>query len=366
MARLVDGLLGGGEADPRPRHDRDRLSGLRPRATRRTALVRARGGRGRSRGPGARVLAVSRRGATRVPALDARAPADRALARLSDLGTARSRCSGRPGGDLRTHAALRPVRGLRARAALDRLAVRTCPALAVGLEPVGLGGRSDPRRRSRARVLRRHGPCVDRLARDDVHLQGPHLRACELGDGRARDRHRRPSRPGRDRGACATQVGGARPAHARLRRDERRGADRLHRLCGHQGRVQLDGLLDAHRRAEPDLPLPRSLRSDGARLRARRRSRLGNRRCRGVHGLRRHRRAAAPRPVPVLRGARALDRGVREPGARVGRGHDRGGADRRLRRRAPRRARARSCCGAARSATRRSRGRRRSSSSPGA
>ena len=51
--------------------------------------------------------------------------------------------------------------------------------------------------------------------------------------------------------------------------------------------------------------------------RARRRARLGDRGGDRVHALRRRVDAAPPRAVPVLRGARALDRRVREPRARV-------------------------------------------------
>ena len=126
---------------------------------------------------------------------------------------------------------------------------------------------------------------------------------------------------------------------ARVRHHERLRARRLRRVRGHQGRADLDHVLDPRRRAEPDLPLPDPLRRDRARVRPRGRARLGDRRRDGLHRVRRHRGAAPARQLPVLRGARALAAGVPEPGVGLARGTDREHAARRvlrLRRRARR------------------------------
>ena len=128
------------------------------------------------------------------------------------------------------------------------------------------------------------------------------------------------------------------PRHARVRHDERRRADRLRGLCGNQ-------------RAPTTRPSSRTLVVERnliylcpilfiatALAFARGVGRgLGDRGRRDLHAVRRHRRSAPARPVPVLRGARPLDRGVRESRARLVRRDDRGRARRRLRRRARRR-----------------------------
>ena len=94
VARLGDGVVGGREAHPRPRDDRDRLPRVRARADGRAEVVRARRRRRLRRRPRARVLADPRRGAARVPDLDDRALADRARARAADLGSRRGRGRG--------------------------------------------------------------------------------------------------------------------------------------------------------------------------------------------------------------------------------------------------------------------------------
>ena len=138
--------------------------------------------------------------------------------------------------------------------------------------------------------------------------------------------------PARRRGARAAEIGGARPAHARLRHDQRRRARRLRHVRGDQGRLQLDGLLDARRRAKPHLPLPDPVHLDGARVRSRRRPVVGGRGRDDPHALGDHDRPAPARPVPVLRGARARDRDVLQSRAGLVRGRDPGRAHRRLRR----------------------------------
>ena len=177
------------------------------------------------------------------------------------------------------------------------------------------------------------------MAQHDARMEGPHRRPRDLGDRRARDRDRRPARHRRRRRARSPQGRGAGRRDAGVRRHERRGARRVRRLRGREGRVHLDGLRDVRRRAEPHLPVPGPLRRDRARVRPRDRTHLGDCRRGGLHDLRRRGDASAPRHVPVLRGARPLDRGVREPQAGLVGRNDRDRADRRLRRRARRRRR---------------------------
>ncbi len=91
VAGIVDSLVGGGEADPRPRDDRDDLSGVRAGADGRAEVVRARRSRRGGCSARARVRADPRRGAARVPDRDARPLADRTHARAPELGSRRSR-----------------------------------------------------------------------------------------------------------------------------------------------------------------------------------------------------------------------------------------------------------------------------------
>ena len=128
----------------------------------------------------------------------------------------------------------------------------------------------------RARVLRCDGPCLDRVARDDVRLQGPHRRARGLGDGRARDRHRSPPGARGSRGARAAEVG--------ERPDPRTRAVVVTSVAalvvflavrGRQGRVQLDGLLARSSSSGTSSISARSSSRDGARVRAWRRPRAG-------------------------------------------------------------------------------------------
>ena len=201
VARLDDGIVGGGEAHPRPRDDRDRVPGVRAGADGRAEVVRARGGR-RLRGrPGARVLADPRRGAARVPDLDDGALADRARARAADLGTRsrRERNLGRRRAD--ANAARDPLRGAGARAPLDCLAVRARAPLAFRVDDVGLGRSGHAGRRRRLRTGGRDRACIHGVAQHDAHLQGQALRARELGIRRARDRHR--SSSGSPRARCS-------------------------------------------------------------------------------------------------------------------------------------------------------------------
>ncbi len=109
------------------------------------------------------------------------------------------------------------------------------------------------------------------------------------------------------------------PETSRLRRHERRGTRRVRVVRGDQGRVPPERLLDRRRRAKRDLPRPDPLRIGGDGDRTRCRTRVGDRRGGSVHRLHRRKHAAPSQPVPVLRGARPLDRRLREPQARAGR-----------------------------------------------
>ena len=201
VAGIVDHVVGGREADPRPRDDRDDLPRVRARADGRAEVVRARRSRRGGRGARARVRADPRRGAARVPARDARALADRALARAPELGSRRCRVRsfGRRGTD--ADAARRPVRGVRARPALARVGLGGRQTLALLMADVGLGRRRDPARRSRVGLLGADGAPLDELARDDRLLQGPGLRSRHLGARSPLDRYRDPARAPRHRGA---------------------------------------------------------------------------------------------------------------------------------------------------------------------
>ena len=219
--------------------------------------------------------------------------------------------------DADPHTALDPLHGARARAPVDRLAVDARATLAVGVEPMGPRWRRDPGGRHRVGLRRDTGTSVDRVAGDDVHLEGADRRARDLVGRRARNRDGRPPRDRRSVRARATEGRGERPSNARIRRHERRRSRGLRRLCRGEGRVHLDRLRDAGRRAEPHLPLPRSLRSHGTGVRARDRARLGDRRSGRLHADRRRGDAAPSGQLPVLRGARALGRRAREPQVRV-------------------------------------------------
>ena len=163
------------------------------------------------------------------------------------------------------------------------------------------------------------GHLSDGVAEHDVPLQGPDLRARDLGDRRARDRHRRPARLAgtspHSRGREASRA-----IRGRARSSSRASAAIvvIPRVRGHQGRIHLDGLRDLRRRAEPDLPLPDPLRRDGARLRTRGRPRLGDRRGGGLHGLRRQRDAARPHQYPYYEAPGLSIARLREPRARLG------------------------------------------------
>ena len=203
------------------------------------------------------------------------------------------------------------------------------------------GGR---RRCSRSR-LRWDTPSTA-LAEHDAALEGADRRARELGARRARDRHRRPARARRASRRSRVPRSEARdPAHARVRR--RRASPRSScSLVRGRSRARTSPRVFATLVVERNLIYlcPDPLRRDRARVRRAASGAAG--RSRGaavVHAVRRRSPiAAAARPVPVLRGARPLDRRVREPRARLAEGTIESVARRRLRRRARRRRRARS------------------------
>ena len=340
VAGIVDSLVGGGEADPRPRDDRDDLSGVRAGADGRAEVVRARRCRRGGCSARARVRAVPRRGATRVPDRDARPLADRAHARAPELGSRRSRVRsfGRCGTD--ADAARRPVRRVRARPALARVGLGGRQTLALLVADVGLGRLRDPARRSRSGLLGADGAPLDELARDDRLLQGPGLRSRRLGARSPLDRDRDPARAPRHCGARPSEERAAHTGDLRLRRHERRGTCRVRVVRGDQGCIPPERLLDRRRRAKRDLPRPDPLRIGGDGGRTGCRTRVGDRRGGSVHRLHRRKHAAPSQSVPVLRGARALDRRLREPQAGLVGRDDRRRAHRRMRRRARRRRRA--------------------------
>ena len=234
-----------------------------------------------------------------------------------------------------THAARDPLRGAGARAALARLAVRARTALALRVDAAGTGSaRSRSSSASRSRSRPRSGTHLDGWRNTMLVYKDRHLRARDAG------------RFGalaigigvlpvlaRARCARAPEERAARPEDARLRRHERRRARRVRHLRGGQGRVHLDGLRDARRRAQPHLPLPRS-----SSLRRRSRSRAES----GAAGRSRARRSSrstsSPRPRSTstqypyyeAHGLSIAAFANRELGL-VG-GHDRGRARRRLRR----------------------------------
>ena len=82
---------------------------------------------------------------------------------------------------------------------------------------------------------------------------------------------------------------------------------------GGEGRLPVDHLLEPRRRAEPDLPLPAALHRHGPAVRAARRALVGGRPRGCGRPLPRRGDADEARPVPLLRGARALDPRLREP-----------------------------------------------------
>ena len=298
-------------------------------------------GRRLGRRPRARVLADPRGGAARVPDLDDRALADRARPRAADLGPRRRR-----------------VRHLgRRRARRERSSRFSSPCWRSGSS--GSPGSPSPCEAGVPSGRRGTGSVRSRWS-----SASPSQLAAAMGH--ASTAWRNTMLIFKDRifehaswafGALAIGIGvlpvllGV-AALVRPRAEERDPRTRAFvttsvaalivfvAYAGVKGAVQLDGLLHARRRAQPHLPLPDPVRRDGARLRPRCRTWLGDRGRRDLHALRRHRCAAPPRSVPVLRGARPLDRGVRESRVRVvGRTH-RGGARRCVRRGARRRRRA--------------------------
>ena len=211
---LGDGVVGGREAHPRPRDDRDRLPRVRARADGRSEVVRARRGRRLGRRAGARVLADPRRGAARVSGLDDRALADRARARAADAGAALARRVRHLGRRCaHAHAARGPrSRCWRSGSSGSPGSPSRCGAGApsgrrgTGSGAVTLASASPSRSRPRwgtARTAWRNTMLV---------YKDRHLRVRELGVRRARDRHRRAS--------------GARSGSRRSRVRERRRAIR--------------------------------------------------------------------------------------------------------------------------------------------
>ncbi len=105
----------------------------------------------------------------------------------------------------------------------------------------------------------------------------------------------------------------------------------LRLVCGDQGRLPVDRVLEPGRRAEPRLSRAACVRRDRVAARARGGAGLGRaRRCRGGP---RAGRLRARRPgtgeLPVLRGPRPLDPRAREPRVVLAGGQDRGRARRR-------------------------------------
>ena len=322
MVARSDGRVGGGEADRRARDDGDDLPRLRAGPLRRLAPLGGRGRDRRGRGTAARVRAVPARGAARLSVLDDRALGDHRRDRPADAAPARPRRSALP---------RRPVRPRRARGAAGRLrrgalraplANRSLHALALGVERRRLGRRGDARRRRRDRLQRRRGAQVRRVVRRDRLREAPPRRPRPLVAGGDDDRPGRA--PGRGDGRRLRLPPRSRHRGGPRVRDRRRlGVRRLRHLRGGQGRVPLDRVLAADRRAERDLPRPDRVRRDGGRAGAPDRDRPG---ARG-----RLPRRAAPhpqgrvqaRPVPVLRGPEPGDRRAGEPQLHLGRGRRR-------------------------------------------
>ena len=313
------------EAAPRPRDDRDGLPRLRARPPRRLTLVRAGRGRGRDSGSGARVLDDHRRGAARLPDVDADALADRAVARRPEVDAGRGRRPRLRGRGPHAHAARDSLRGARARP-LARLGVGAGAGGRSGRPGTGPGPRRSSwasRSPSALRPLLDELAEHDRLCKDRIFDHGVWaMGALAIGIGIV------PMVVGI--AALAARRASLDP-QTRLRRHERRRDRRLHRLRRDQGRLHLHGLRDARRRAERHLPRPCPVRGRGAGRGAWRRAQLGDRRGDRLHALRRRVDAPPPRELPVLRGARALDRRLREPGARVAGEPDRERPARRLR-----------------------------------
>ena len=308
-----------GQADRRARDDRRDLPRLRARPARRLAAVRALRRRRHGRGARALVLAVPRRGAARLPGLDARALPDRtapAIAPTGVVGRARARRVASSASLVRD-AARGPPRRCSAIVLLARAwQTRRAAPLArdagprgdwVGAAVLGVGV---------AVVL---AAAIGRRSTTwyvaTALLQGPDARVRALGAG-----------------ALAIGVG-VLPVIAALaalvaaaRRGARHGAARrssaltsprrrLRPVHRGQGRVPLDDVRDRRRGAEPDLPRPRSSSPATALLLERRRAALV--RARGG-GARSSLYLVTTTPytldaVPQLRGARPRDRGVREP-----------------------------------------------------
>ncbi len=213
------------------------------------------------------------------PRRDARALAHRARARAADLGASRCRCRRLPSSPALTRTQLAILFAVLALGLLW-LAWQSERLRGAGARR-GAAGTGSARSRWLVGIAFAFAAAMGHAStawrEHDAPLQGPDLRARDVGDRSARDRDRRPpGRRGRRR-ARASEGRGARPADTRLRRHERRGARGLRRVRRGQGRVHLDRLRDLRRRAEPHLPLPDPLRRDGARVRARRRPRLGDR-----------------------------------------------------------------------------------------
>ena len=176
-------------------------------------------------------------------------------------------------------AARRSLRRVRARAALARVGVasRQTLALAPGDAGTGSAARSCVVGVAFA-LLGADGTPLDELARDDRLLQGPDLRARRLGGRRALDRDRGPARA---RSASPrSPARRASRAHRRRARSSSRASRLSRRSCGTRGsRARTsERLRDRRRRAKRHLPRPDPLRLDGDGARARRRTRVGDRR----------------------------------------------------------------------------------------
>ena len=182
--------------------------------------------------------------------------------------------------------------------------------LALGVVALGLGRRRDARRGRRARILgassattRRAGANTTGFYKERIFEHAPgRSGALAIGIGIL------PMVVGH-RGARAAEERAARPEDARLRRHERRRARRLPRVRGDQGRVHLD---TSSRRSSSSGTSSTSPRSSSRRRRSRSSAASGAAgRSRAAAAFTLYVVASTPlqlEQLPVLRGARALDR----------------------------------------------------------
>ena len=266
---------------------------LRARADGRVQAVGAvrRGGGGRD--PGALLLVDARRRAARLPVGDALRVPDREGVRATDPVVDRRRRARVARRSPRSRAARRRARGVRDRGARARGDERSREAEYarwsrwdwVGGVLLLVGARDRRQRGDLARLVR--------LAGLDAALQGPHARERALGRRRARGRGRGLPDDRRPRRARPSARRGVDAGATRGRRDDGLADRRVRLVHGREGCVHLDDVLDARRRAEPDLRRAAPLRRHRDVLRASAHALVGGRRRRraDAHG------AAARLPV---------------------------------------------------------------------